>query len=146
MLVCPEIESKRKTSSDSRDVILSSDDDDRSSKDNYLKKYIVSPLLFALEVLRKPRHSSTKWLVYLQIVNCTLYWFVMEEQNMLYFYMSRRFDGFNGTDFALYTMTIKVNLVTYLCRRCDNFRICRVLTYFYPRSSASSAYCSLYRC
>ena len=110
-MVCPEIEAKRKISSDSRDIILNHENGEAraADKESYLKKYIVSPFIFALEVLRKPRESSTKRLVYLQIFNCTLYWFVMEEQNMLYFYMARRFDGFDGTDFALYTMTIKVH-------------------------------------
>ena len=110
MVVCPEIEAKRKISSDSRDIILNHENGEvhAAGKESYLKKYIVSPFIFALEVLRKPRDSSTKRLVYLQIFNCTLYWFVMEEQNMLYFYMARRFDGFDGTDFALYTMIIKV--------------------------------------
>lgn len=110
MMVCPEIEAKRKISSDSRDIILNHENGEvrAADKESYLKKYIVSPFIFALEVLRKPRESSTKRLVYLQIFNCTLYWFVMEEQNMLYFYMARRFDGFDGTDFALYTMTIKI--------------------------------------
>ena len=110
-MVCPEIEAKRKISSDSRDIILNHENGEvrASDKESYLKKYIVSPFIFALEVLRKPRESSTKRLVYLQIFNCTLYWFVMEEQNMLYFYMARRFDGFDGTDFAWYTMTIKVH-------------------------------------
>ena len=46
-----------------------------------MKKYIVIQIIFALEMLRKPRHSTTKKLVYMQILNCTLYWFVMEEQN-----------------------------------------------------------------
>ena len=45
----------------------------------------------------------------IQVVNCTLYWFTMEEQNMLYFYMSRKFAGFDGNDFAIYTITIKVS-------------------------------------
>ena len=121
VLVCPEVEAKRKTSTDSCKGILNTNDEigsevcetntsQKRPKRTFLKKYIVSPLIFALEVLRKPRHPSTKRLVYIQIFNCTLYWFVMEEQNMLFFYMARRFDDFNGTDFAMYTMTIKVNL------------------------------------
>ena len=76
---------------------------------NFIAMYISDPFVYGLEVLFKPRQTLIKVMLCIQVVNCTLYWFTMEEQNMLYFYMSRKFAGFDGNDFAIYTITIKVS-------------------------------------
>ena len=75
---------------------------------NFIATYVKDPFFYGLEVLLKPRRLVIKIMLFIQVVNCTLYWFTMEEQNMLYFYMSRKFPGFDGNDFAIYTIIIKV--------------------------------------
>ena len=84
---------------------------------NFMKTYVYDPFIYGLEVLLKPRKTLIKVMLCIQVVNCTLYWFTMEEQNMLYFYMSRKFAGFDGNDFAIYTITIKVSVLLRSIKR-----------------------------
>ena len=83
------------------------------------RKYVSSPFWFALEVIRNPQYQSVH-LVYLQILTCTLYWFTNEEQNMLYIYMSRKYKDFDGDDFAIYTMVVKVHSILHCMKTTKN--------------------------
>ncbi len=75
---------------------------------NTIFRYIVQPLRASIEVFKQPRDSKRTIFLWVQIFNYTLYWFAMEEQNLLYFYMKEAFTDFDGSDFALYVVVTKV--------------------------------------
>ena len=81
----------------------------RSTKINeieeFMANFVFKPIKSSLGVLW---HSPKRLFLLIQIINCTIYWFANDEQNILYFYMTRRFDKFTGGDFAIYTIATKV--------------------------------------
>ena len=81
----------------------------RSNKINeieqFMANFVFKPIKSSLGVLW---HSPKRLFLLIQIINCTIYWFANDEQNILYFYMTRRFDKFTGGDFAIYTIATKV--------------------------------------
>jgi hypothetical protein len=72
-----------------------------------MEKYILCPITSAFVTLWNPRKNSRR-LILIQLFNYTLYWFTMDEQNILYFYMRGNFPDFDGSDFALYVVVTKV--------------------------------------
>ena len=72
---------------------------------DFFQNYVLIPIKSSLNVLW---HSPKRTLLLIQILNCTLYWFAMDEQNILYFYMTRRFEKFTGADFAMFIIAMKV--------------------------------------
>ena len=72
---------------------------------DFFQNYVLIPIKSSLNVLW---HSPKRTLLLIQIINCTLYWFAMDEQNILYFYMTRRFEKFTGADFAMFIIAMKV--------------------------------------
>ena len=117
VFIAPETKQRKTSDCSQKEFALELDDDRKQEKEdvicskmnNFIATYISDPFFYGLEVLFKPRQTLIKVMLCIQVVNCTLYWFTMEEQNMLYFYMSRKFAGFDGNDFAIYTITIKVS-------------------------------------
>ncbi len=79
-----------------------------SKSPRLIDKYLLSPFVLVLDVLQQSREKPAQRLIYLQLLNFTIYLFVTEEQNMLYFFMSRKFRDFDGSDFAIYIVVIKV--------------------------------------
>ena len=106
VLVTPEVP-QRKVSDSSIKSLSSTKSEEM--EESWVKTYVLSPISSAISVMHQPRNPAVKRLLHLQILNCTLYWFSMEEQNMLYFFMSRKFLHFSGADFAVYTIVIKVS-------------------------------------
>ena len=76
---------------------------------DFFTDYVVGPIKSSLTVLWS---SPKRTLLLIQIFNCTMYWFANDEQNILYFYMTRRFENFNGGNFAHFIIATKV-IISY---------------------------------
>ena len=74
-------------------------------------RYLITPIIEMVKALIKKRPKNLKFLLYLQLFVYGMFWFVLEENSLLYSYALAVLPDFDGTDWA-YMMVMSRGLTS----------------------------------
>ncbi len=91
-----------------------SDDDGSSGVRGFFRDNLVRPTARMVATLTQRRPGYLRSFVLIQVVCLGMYWFMVEQVNILYLWLLHEFSGFDGTDYSYYTVYYKLLGITGL--------------------------------
>ena len=70
----------------------------------FLQRYFIIPFRQIMTTLFKKRENGLRSLLLLQLAIYAMYWFLFEQRSMLYLWLLKVIEGYDGTDYAVYNM------------------------------------------
>ena len=81
---------------------------DKSSALDFLKKNVFEPFKETVKTVFKERENGLRMLILLSLFTYCIYWSLLTFNQIIYLYLSKVFEGFDGRDNAIYLAYLRV--------------------------------------